>query len=125
MEVENIDDSEIIKKQIEELKTKLRLAKKTKKEEKPVKEIKVKKVKKTREEKQEYMRNYMRNYQKKNKEAELARRNTCYYLKKYDISDDFKNEFKIHTADAWKAIETMKRIKKNSPELYPLIFKYI
>ena len=118
-------EPDLIQQQIIDLKLKLKDAKKRKKLEiKPIKEVIVK-VKKEPIDKKTYMREYMREYSKKNKAVELARRNTCYYMKKYNIPEEFKSHFGLYTADCWKAIETMKKVKTNCPNLYPDIFKYI
>ena len=108
-----------IKKQIEDLKQQID-------EVKPIKVVKLqnKTANKTAN-KTEYMKQYMREYTAKNKDRELARRNSCYYIKKYNISKEFKQEFEIYTADCWKAISAIQNIKKNHPDLYPKLFKYI
>mgnify|MGYP003678455850 CR=1 FL=1 len=90
-----------------------------------VKPIKVVKPQNKTADKAAYMKQYMREYTAKNKDRELARRNSCYYIKKYNIPKEFKQEFEIYTADCWKAITAIQNIKKNHPDLYPKLFKYI
>lgn len=128
-------ESSDIQKQIEDLKNKLKSVKKAERAEakKAEKEAKVekepvekpKKEKKPPVDKTEYMRNYMRGYKKKNMVQEQNRRNTGYYMKKFNIPQEFKDEFGVNTCRAWKAIESMKHIKKDFPEIYPKLFKYI
>ena len=120
-------ESDKVIKQINELKDKLKEVKKTEKKMKKqeTKKVKEPKPKKTAEEQKEYMRNYMRQYGSKNREQEKNRRLTGYYVKKYQIPDDFKNEFNNITCKAWKTIECMKQIKNDHPDLYPKLFNYI
>lgn len=129
-------ESDEIKKQIEDLKNKLksvrkaeRIAKKAEeKEAKVEKEPKIEKPKKEKKppvDKTEYMRNYMREYKQRNAVKECNRRNTGYYMKKFNIPKEFKDEFGTATCRAWKAIESMKHIKSEFPDMYPKLFKYI
>ena len=133
IEIANVEvESSDIQKQIADLKEKLKSikkneraeAKKAEKAEK-VKEEKPKKEKKPPVDKTEYMRTYMREYKKKNMVQEQNRRNTGYYMKKYNIPQEFKDEFGVNTCRVWKAIESMKHIKSDFPEIYPKLFKYI
>jgi sRNA-binding protein len=126
--------SDELQKQIEELKEKLKSVKKIEraeaKQEKQIekekeKEEKPKKEKKPPIDKKEYMRNYMKQYKQKNPTKEKNRRNTGYYMKKYNIPQEFKNEFGVHTCKVWKAIEAMKHIKTEHADIYPKLFKYI
>jgi hypothetical protein len=71
------------------------------------------------------MRIYMREYKKKNMVQEQNRRNTGYYMKKFNIPDEFKKEFGVNTCRCYKAIEAMKHIKTDFPDMYPKLFKYI
>ena len=136
IEIANVEvESSDIQRQIEDLKNKLKSVKKAeriakKAEEKQakvenVKEEKPKKEKKPPVDKTEYMRTYMREYKKKNMVQEQNRRNTGYYMKKYNIPQEFKDEFGVNTCRVWKAIESMKHIKSDFPEIYPKVFKYI
>ena len=129
--------SDELQKQIEELKEKLKSVKKIEKaeakQEKQIEKEKEKleeKEKKQQEKKQpvdkkEYMRNYMKLYKQKNPTKEKNRRNTGYYMKKYNIPQEFKDEFGVHTCKVWKAIEAMKHIKTEHADIYPKLFKYI
>lgn len=134
---ENMGNADEIQKQIEELKNKLKNVKKIEraeaKEEKQIEKEKEKtelKEKKKKEkkppiDKREYMRNYMKEYKKRNMVQEQNRRNTGYYMKKYNIPQEFKDEFGVNTCKVWKAIEAMKHIKKEHADLYPKLFQYI
>lgn len=122
--------SDELQKQIDELKEKLKSVKKieraeAKKIEKEEKEEKPKKEKKEPIDKKEYMRNYMKQYKQKNPTREKNRRNTGYYMKKYNIPQEFKDEFGVHTCKVFKAIEAMKHIKSEHADIYPKLFKYI
>ena len=90
-----------------------------------VKQEKPKKEKKPPVDKREYMRNYMKIYKQRNMVQEQNRRNTGYYMKKFNIPQEFKDEFGVNTCRVFKAIEAMKHIKNDFPEIYPKIFKYI
>tara|TARA_R110000868_G_scaffold226719_1_gene479393 strand:- start:835 stop:1236 length:402 start_codon:yes stop_codon:yes gene_type:complete len=123
-------ESDEIKKQIDDLKNKLKTVKKAEKEAKKdiiIKEkiVKPKKEKKPPVDRTTYMREYMRQYKENNKTQEQNRRNTGYYMKKYDIPKEFKDEFGVNTCRCWKAIEAMKHIKKEFPDIYPKLFQYI
>ena len=122
MTIENMEmangESDDLLKQIEDLKNKLKSVKKAEKAEAKAeakaeqnKIEKPKKEKKPPVDKKEYMRNYMREYKKKNMVQEQNRRNTGYYMKKFNIPDEFKKEFGVNTCKVWKAIEAMKHIK--------------
>ena len=133
IEIANVEaESDEIQKQIEDLKNKLKSVKKAeriaeriaKKAEDKEKEP-PKKEKKEPVDKKEYMRLYMRRYKQKNMVQECNRRNSQYYIKKFNIPQDFEDEFGTSTCRAWKAIEAMKHIKKDFPDMYPKLFKYI
>ena len=134
---ENMENADEIQQQIEELKNKLKNVKKIEKAEaKQEKQIekekekleekeKKKREKKPRVDKKEYMRNYMRQYKQKNMVQEQNRRNTGYYMKKFNIPQEFKDEFGVNTCKVWKAIEAMKHIKTEHADIYPKLFQYI
>jgi hypothetical protein len=136
IEIASVDtESDEIQKQIEDLKNKLKAVKKAEraelkkaekeKEEKVEKVEKPKKEKKPPVDKKEYMRLYMREYKKRNMVQECNRRNSQYYMKKFNIPQEFKDEFGTSTCRAYKAIEAMKHIKTDFPDMYPKLFKYI
>ncbi len=133
MNTENMEiKSNELQKQIEDLKNKLKSVKKAERNEakKKAKEeakevIVVEKEKKEPVDRKTYMREYMRRYKEKNPVQEKNRRNTGYYVKKFNISKEFKEEFGVNTCKIHKAIEAMKHIKTNYPELYPKLFQYI
>lgn len=132
MESKELESDKVLK-QINDLKDKLKEVKKIEKkinrskpkQPKEPKEPKQPKPKRTAEEQRLYMRKYMKEYTHKNKEIERSRRLTNYYIKKFNIPADFKNDFNTETCKAWKAINCMKEIKNEHPELYAKLFKYI
>jgi hypothetical protein len=75
--------------------------------------------------KKEYMRNYMKIYKAKNKDTQLARRNTSYYISKYNIDQEFVNKYGIYTAQVYKTMEDIKKIKKECPSFIKDINEFI
>ena len=65
--------------------------------------------------KKKYMREYMQQYQLKNKDTQLNRRNTSYYIKKFNIDKDFIDKYGIFTAVMYKCREDLKKIKNDCP----------
>jgi hypothetical protein len=79
----------------------------------------------TKFDKKEYMRNYMKEYKAKNKDKQLARRNTSYYISKYNIDQEFVNKYGVYTAQIYKTMEDIKKIKNECPLFIEDITEYI
>lgn len=75
--------------------------------------------------KKTYMRNYMKEYKQKNKDKQLARRNTSYYISKYNINESFVKKYGIYTAQIYKTFGDLKKIHKECPTFIEDISKYI
>ena len=75
--------------------------------------------------KKAYMRNYMKEYKAKNKDTQLARRNTSYYISKYSIDADFVKRYGIYTAQIFKTMGDIKKIKNECPLFINDICEYI
>jgi hypothetical protein len=65
--------------------------------------------------KKTYMKEYMKEYNSKNKIEHYNRRNTSYYVKKFNIDNDFINKYGIYTASVYKCKEDLKKIKSDCP----------
>jgi hypothetical protein len=65
--------------------------------------------------KKEYMRNYMKKYNKDNKNVQLYRRNTSYYVNKFNIPADYLDKYGVYTALMYKMTEDLKKIKNDCP----------
>ena len=79
--------------------------------------------------KKEYMKNYMRTYMNtynyKNKNAQLHRRNTTYYIKKFDIEKEFVDKYGIYTASVYKCMEDFKKIREECPMFLNDVKKFV
>ena len=75
--------------------------------------------------KKTYMREYMKLYKQKNKEKQLARRNTSYCLSKFDIEESFVKKYGIYTAQMHKTFDAIKKINQECPVFIEDIDKYI
>tara|TARA_R110001632_G_scaffold45249_1_gene114963 strand:- start:1130 stop:1591 length:462 start_codon:yes stop_codon:yes gene_type:complete len=65
--------------------------------------------------KKAYMKEYMKDYNKKNSNGQHNRRNTTYYIKKFNIDKDFVETYGIFTANMYKCREDLKKIKTDCP----------
>ena len=72
-----------------------------------------------------YMKSYMSSYNKKNKNAQLHRRNTSYYINKFNIDKDFVDKYGIYTASVYKCMEDIKKIKEDCPMFLNDIKKFV
>jgi hypothetical protein len=75
--------------------------------------------------KKAYMKQYMKEYNQKNKEGQHHRRNTSYYINRYNIDSDFVDKYGIYTACIYKTIEDLKLIHKDCPLFLKDIKDYI
>jgi len=75
--------------------------------------------------KKTYMREYMKGYQLKNKEKQHARRNTSYYINRYNLSQEFVDTYGIDTANVYKCMEVIKKIENDCPQFLPNIKMFI
>ncbi len=75
--------------------------------------------------KKTYMREYMKTYQIKNKESQLARRNTSYYVTKHNLSQEFVDKYGINTANVYKCMEDIRKVQKFCPEFLKDIKKFV
>ena len=65
--------------------------------------------------KKEYMRKYMKRYNQDNKNIQLYRRNTSYYVNKFNIPKDYLEKYGVYTAMMYKMTEDLKRMKNDCP----------
>jgi hypothetical protein len=75
--------------------------------------------------KKAYMRDYMKSYQLKNKDKQLARRNTSYYVTKHKLSQEFVDMYGINTANVYKCMEIIKKIQNECPQFLPNIKEFV
>jgi hypothetical protein len=62
-----------------------------------------------------YMKAYMKRYNQDNKVAQLHRRNTSYYVNKFNIPKDYLDKYGIYTARMYKITEELKKFKAECP----------
>ena len=62
-----------------------------------------------------YMKAYMKKYNQDNKVSQLHRRNTSYYVNKFNISRDYLDKYGVYTAMIYKVTQELKKIKKECP----------
>ena len=65
--------------------------------------------------KKEYMKKYMKEYNKNNSNGQHNRRNTTYYINKFNIDKDFIKTYGIYTANMYKCREDLKKLKTDCP----------
>ena len=65
--------------------------------------------------KKEYMKAYMKEYNQKNSNVQYNRRNTAYYIKKFNIGKEFIDKYGIFTANLYKCTEDLKKISNDCP----------
>ncbi len=65
--------------------------------------------------KKEYMRKYMKRYNEDNKNIQLYRRNTSYYVNKFNIPKDYLEKYGVYTAMMYKMTEELKKMKNDCP----------
>ncbi len=75
--------------------------------------------------KKTYMRNYMKTYQARNPAEQQARRNTHYYIKKFNISQDFVDKYGVWTGHIYKTIEDINKINEECPSFIENIKEYL
>jgi hypothetical protein len=75
--------------------------------------------------KKAYMREYMKGYQLKNKDKQHARRNTSYYINRYNLTQEFVDMYGINTANIYKCMEIIKKIEKECPQFLPNIKEFV
>jgi hypothetical protein len=75
--------------------------------------------------KKAYMREYMKSYQLKNKDKQLARRNTSYYVTKHKLSQEFVDMYGINTANVYKCMEIIKKIENECPQFLSNIKEFV
>jgi hypothetical protein len=118
--MENLNENELLKQELEELKKELASLK-------PVILLPDKKKKprgrpkldpKDKVDRNVYMKNYMRNYNVVNKERELLRRNSYYYLKNTDMTQSFFDKHGLYSCLVYKARLELVKVKKNLPSIY-------
>jgi hypothetical protein len=63
----------------------------------------------------EYMKNYMKRYNQEHKQVQLHRRNTSYYVNKFNIPKDYLEKYGVYTARMYKMTEELKRFKEECP----------
>ena len=62
-----------------------------------------------------YMKAYMKKYNQDHKVSQLHRRNTSYYVNKFNISRDYLDKYGVYTAMIYKVTQELKKIKKECP----------
>ena len=65
--------------------------------------------------KKEYMRNYMKRYNQDHKQVQLHRRNTSYYVNKFNIPKEYLEKYGVYTAMMYKLTEDLKKMKNDCP----------
>ena len=65
--------------------------------------------------KKAYMKKYMKVYNQTNKGDQLHRRNTSYYIKKFNIEKEFVDKYGIYTASMYKCFDTINKVKNDCP----------
>lgn len=62
-----------------------------------------------------YMKAYMKKYNQDNKQVQLHRRNTSYYVNKFNIPKDYLDKYGVYTARMYKITEELKKFKEECP----------
>ena len=75
--------------------------------------------------KKEYMREYMKRYNADNKSGQLHRRNTSYYVRKFNIPKEVVDKYGIFTGCIFKCKEDIKKINQDCPLFIEDIKQYI
>jgi len=63
----------------------------------------------------DYMREYMKRYNQDHKQVQLHRRNTSYYVNKFNIPKDYLEKYGVYTARMYKMTEELKKFKAECP----------
>lgn len=74
------------------------------------------KTKQTPEERKAYQKEYMKQYHLKHRKTQIARRNTCYYVNKFNLPPEFAAKYGIYTCEIYKCQEAIKKMKEDCPE---------
>ena len=75
--------------------------------------------------KKAYMKEYMKEYNQKNSNGQHNRRNTSYYIKKFNIDKEFIDKYGIFTAAMYKCKEDLKKINTDCPMFLEDMREYI
>jgi len=65
--------------------------------------------------KKKYMKEYMKKYNDEHKEIQLNRRNTAYYIEKFNIEKEFSDKYGIYTGMIYKCMNDIKKINQYCP----------
>ena len=69
----------------------------------------------TKEEQLAKQRDYMKEYHVKNKQSQLARRKTSYYVNKYNLSKEYAKKYGVYMCEIYKCQEAIRKIEKECP----------
>ena len=67
----------------------------------------------------------MKEYNSKNKNEQYNRRNTSYYVKRFNIDDDFVAKYGIYTASVYKCRDYLQKISTDCPMFLEDMKEYI